>query len=312
MTRIVPLLAMLTGVACEATETALAECEINPELLSESKTCSSSTECPCGSRCEFGRCISDCATCASGVSGCSPFGRCAEADALSIPDPGSVNFFTLSHNSVRLKDDQERTTVIVRRGNATDNLELEVRVEHSNFAVDCGELGATVGRSCRLVLGPDTGSGEVTVVNLAAQTEFDPNRTEEDVFEPALFVSSMYETQSIPIVVAAEEQGQQRIVNGVYTGTAKLSRVRGVQAAGEPVSPVELPLRLVFSPTNGGDDATSWVVAVDDSAGVFGDAMGNSAVRAGQLNYAPTADAADDDDRFEPEAPRVFIEGSVG
>lgn len=314
-------LLVLLGCGSDADVVAQYSCELDPELVAEQKSCLATSNCPCGSRCEFGRCVSECASCADAGLTCTPFGSCAESSSgarLELPDPIRENFFVVSNDVIELQEDDLAETFVVRRGNATESLEIEVRVEHPQFRVSCDLVSTTVTSQCKITLDADTPSFVGQVINLAATGESvdldDLDRFSEAV-GPTLFIASKNVVRSIPIEVAPVIPEAPGLTPGVYRGTATLTAFEGNDASGDVPTVFALPVRMVVGEP---DEQNRWSIAIDDSAGIFGVQRPElglrdepSAVRTGALQLFSDPNN-EDDYQFTPTTAREFVAGSIG
>lgn len=289
------------------------DCEIREELLGQSKSCLGTYSCPCGSRCEFGRCVSDCNDCGDTQS-CTAFGYCAESDSrsLDLPDAGSENFFVVSENVIIFAPEESERVFTVRRGNAGEDLEIEIGTEHPNFRVGC-DLGSQVVQStCRVSLSATRAAVPVRVVRLSELGQTTVPEGELDAFSagvgPVVTVASKHLIRAIPIEVEVEEAVEMGIQPGRYTGLATLTGFAGNEASDDFAQAITMSVTVIVGEL---DADGRWPISIVDAAGVFSLLLEDDrALVAGFLESNPGGD--EDDYAFASRSFVPYISGSVG
>ncbi|MEO1171532.1 MAG: hypothetical protein AAFX94_05705, partial [Myxococcota bacterium] len=283
-------------------------CSINPELIESPKACRRTDQCPCGSRCEFGQCVSDCSSC--GVDACSPFGFCdgVEYDA-TVVEAGTENFFQLGADQLTFRPGQQDVPLTVVRGNATDTLDVEVRVRHPAYALRCDPDDQSRFSSCRLRI-EDSPAVTIRVVSLEALgVDFDDELDElQDALGPVVTVASQHIVRQVPIAVdeTPRMRNETQVEPGVYRGLATLNRFSGTTAAGTVATPIAIPIRVSVAQVENG-----YRVAIDDAVEFFGpQSVDGSVLESGLLVPIPTNSSGDSFDLTNTGV-RSMIRGEV-
>ena len=317
------------AVACSSeAESGNYRCEIDPALLIEPIACVGTRACPCGSRCEFGTCLTDCASCVAQGLTCGAFGRCVESgtgETPEPPDPSQANFVRVSPDLVRFDPDETTATFVVQMGNVTDEETVEVRSLSPGYLVSCTSDTGAYASTCRLDLSDDRPSSTVTVLDVNAVSEGELSSLLEngsspssdlirqpqlaEAVGPLLQVANRYRVRTVPIERPAQTASVRELVPGVYRGTATFEGLLSPTVNGSVPSSVAIPVRLTIEDAS---DGRGWHIGIEDGLGWFDpDPSDGALTRAGRIRLDPDDPENEDDYAFEPEPFTPFIAGAV-
>lgn len=245
------------------------QCTKDPELLETPISCSRTAQCPCGSRCEFGQCMSACTRndqCNSGV--CDVFGQCAQADVQvtipPAPTPEESNFLRVAPSSIDFAPGVDEDSFVVQMGNAATELELRITSRSPRYAIACG--GESFSNGCSILLDQDSPTNTVRVQRLAL---YEGATGEPEIPVPAVYVATPTQTRVVVLNDVESDVGSGPRL-GTYRGFATIQSLEldGASTDWNDDAGLTFPITVYL-----GEDALAGevgLVAIDDPFQLFG------------------------------------------
>lgn len=216
-------------------------CERDRVLVESNITCTATASCPCGTRCEFGRCRADCVDdrdCGEGER-CGEFGECVSAgfDVRSSRPSGADNFVRVAPSELTFTGFDRDLQLTVAKGNVEASTKVVVEALDGGARVRCPGSN-TFDEACDLLLTDDTPARNVDVRSIALEGD-------AELLNPVVRVSTRYRQVFVPITIEPSATDLAQLEPGVYLGVAAASAVLGdTPVSEETVVPLSIEVEV--------------------------------------------------------------------